>query len=99
MGFLGAYFWVVLTSPIADLILHALIFITGILLIVSSLSIAYAKTRGERILTTVISGAFGGVHGYLDLALYAEGYLGIIMFAWIALGLLLAFASFSWILE
>ena len=99
MGFLGAYFFVLLLSPIVDPLIRIVFFLTGILLVISSLSLAYAKTRKERISLTIISGVFGGIHGYLDLALYLEGFMGIIMFAWIAAGLLLTFACFSWILE
>lgn len=99
MGFLGAYFLVLLMSPIADTLMRMAFFITGILLVISTLTLAYTKTKTGRISLTMTSGIFGGIHGYLDLALYVEGFMGIVMFAWVALGLLLTFACFSWVLE
>ena len=103
MGLLAPYFWIILTADAlvmnADVLMRLLLFLSGLLLVVSTLGIATTKTRSSRIGLTMLSGAAGGVHGYLDLALFIDNLIGIIMFAWVALALLLTFATFSWLLE
>jgi hypothetical protein len=47
---------------------------------------------------TFISGILGGIQGYLDVTLYA-GYLGGLVFLWIAFGVLLVVASVGWLNE
>jgi len=66
--------------------------------VVATLGIAYATTRSGRIGATMLSGIFGGIHAYLDITQYTD-LAGILLFAWIAFGLLLAFAAFAWLRE
>jgi hypothetical protein len=98
MGFLGAYFWISLTvTPIRPEYQY-IIFLSGLFFVVATLSIAFSNTRNGRIGATMLSGVFGGVHAYLDITQYTD-LAGILLFAWIAFGLLLAFAAFSWLRE
>ncbi|MFX1367895.1 MAG: hypothetical protein ACFFAY_04785 [Promethearchaeota archaeon] len=98
MGFIGAYFWISLTvAPITPGYQY-LIFLSGLFFVASTLAIAYADSRSGRIGTTMLAGIFGGVHAYLDITQYTD-LAGILLFAWVAFGLLLAFAAFSWLRE
>ena len=99
MGLVGAYFWTILVAPIIDMLAHLLLLLTGFLVVISTLGLAVMKTKPSRVGLTMLSGAVGGVHAYLDLALFTDWFIAIIMFAWIALALLLTFATFSWLLE
>ena len=98
MGFIGAYFWLVLTVTPITLGFQYFIFLSGLFFVVSTLAIAFASTRNGRIGTTMLAGIFGGVHAYLDITQYTD-LAGILLFAWVAFGLLLAFAAFSWLRE
>ncbi|MFX0055795.1 MAG: hypothetical protein ACFFAX_14715 [Promethearchaeota archaeon] len=98
MGFIGAYFWIILTVAPIDLNFQYFIFLSGLFFVVATLSIAYAATRSGRIGATMASGIFGGVHAYLDITQYTD-LAGILLFAWVAFGLLLAFAAFAWLRE
>jgi hypothetical protein len=98
MGFLGAYFWISLTvMPILPEYQY-FIFLSGLFFVAATLGIAFASTRSGRIGATMGAGIFGGVHAYLDVTQY-EGLAGILLFAWITFGLLLAYAAFSWLRE
>ncbi len=98
MGLVGAYMWYTLTTPGAYEIFNFILFMSGVILLASSFLFAYTKTRTSRVVMTVISGIFGGIHFFLDITLYGA-FAGIILFAWLAFGLLLAFAAFNWLLE
>ena len=98
MGFIGAYFWIILTVAPIDLNFQYFIFLSGLFFVVATLSIAYAATRNGRIGATMAAGIFGGVHAYLDMTQYTD-LAGILLFAWVAFGLLLAFAAFAWLRE
>ncbi len=98
MGLIGAYLWVVLTTITSGALFNYVLFIDGLLLVVSTFGLAFAATRSGRIGLTMISGVLGGIHGYLDIVLFPP-IVGIVMFAWIAFGLLLSFATLSWLHE
>ncbi len=97
-GLLGAYFWVVLMSITPGAVFNYILFVSGLLLVSSTYGLALAASRPGRVMLTVLSGLIGGVHGYLDLALFTD-LMGIVMFAWVAFGLLLSFAALSWLRE
>ena len=97
MGLLGAYFWGIMTVVPTNYMFQFILFMSGVLLVVSAFAFAYTKTRSGRTGLTILAGVLGGVHGYLDLVMF-YGY-GLIMFAWIAVGLLLVFATFIWLTE
>ena len=98
MGFIGAYFWIIMTVAPINLAFQYVIFLSGLFFVVATLGIAFAATRNGRIGATMLSGVFGGVHAYLDITQYTD-LAGILLFAWVAFGLLLAFAAFSWLRE
>ncbi|MFQ5832660.1 MAG: hypothetical protein ACE5H4_08165 [Candidatus Thorarchaeota archaeon] len=98
MTLIGSYLWIILTVAPIDPSYQYVIFMSGVLLVVSTLGIAYANTRSGRIGLTMLSGIFAGVHGYLDITQYTD-LAGILLFAWLAFGLLLAYAAFSWLRE
>ncbi|MFX1260986.1 MAG: hypothetical protein ACFFAZ_02765 [Promethearchaeota archaeon] len=98
MGFIGAYFWIILTVAPIDLTFQYFIFLSGLFFVVATLGIAFASTRSGRIGATMAAGVFGGVHAYLDITQYTD-LAGILLFAWVAFGLLLAFAAFAWLRE
>ncbi len=102
MAFIGSYLWYLiypfgLASYPSPSVSNILV-ITAILLVVSTLALGFAKTRNERIATTMVSGSLGGIHGYMDIIFFTPG-AGIILFAWIAFGLLLAFSVLAWMVE
>jgi hypothetical protein len=100
MAFLGAYFWLLLTPTIViQTLWHFLLIVSGILLVASTLALGASTTRSGRTGLTMLTGVFGGVHGYLDLILFNDLFVGVILFAWIAFSLLIAFAAFSWLRE
>jgi len=98
MGFIGAYFWIILTVAPIDLNFQYFIFLSGLFFVVATLGIALAATRNGRVGATMLSGIFGGIHAYLDITQYTD-LAGILLFAWVAFGLLLAFAAFAWLRE
>lgn len=77
---------------------HLILFISGILLIASAFGFIVADTRSSRVALTMVSGVFGGIHAYLIFVLF-EFLTNVILFALMALGLMLAFAAFNWIHE
>ena len=97
MGLLGSYFWGILTVVPTNTLFHFILLMSGILLTLSIFGLAFTKTRPGRTGFTMIAGILGGIHGFLDLVLFPIGFLGIIMFAWIAVALLCAFAAFAWL--
>ena len=99
MGLLGAYFWLLLTANISDLIIKASFFLSGIILVFSTFALAGAKKRSFRIIFTTISGLSGGIHGFLDIVLFQEGLWGALLFAWIAFALMLSYAALAWLPE
>lgn len=100
MALLGVYFWNILTVNLApqNMFFHWILIMSGILLIASAFGFAAANTRSSRVSLTMISGILGGVHAFLIFVLF-EILTGIIMFAWMAMGLLTAFAAFNWLQE
>jgi len=98
MALIGAYLWIILTVAPINPSYQYFIFLSGLLLVASTLGIAYANTRSGRIGLTMLSGIFAGVHGYLDVTQYTD-LAGILLFAWLGFGLLLAYAAFSWLRE
>ncbi|NWF95866.1 MAG: hypothetical protein HXY34_06955 [Candidatus Thorarchaeota archaeon] len=98
MAFVGSYFWYALASTVELTFFHMVFFGTGGILFLSTFLLAHLKTRSSRTLMTMFSGTVTGVHGYLDLTLFDWGP-GIVLFAWIAFGLLLSFSAYAWLKE
>ncbi|MFW9893914.1 MAG: hypothetical protein ACFFFO_17045 [Candidatus Thorarchaeota archaeon] len=98
MTLVGAYFWLILNHMIANVIFHAILVMSGVFLVASALGFAAAKTRSSRIGLTMLSGIVGGIHAYLIFVLF-DLISGIVLFAWIAFGTLVAFATLSWLQE
>ena len=98
MSLYGAYLWYTLTTPAVFGIYYFIFFMSGVLLMVTSFLFVYVKTRASRVGMTVLTGLFGGIHFFLDITLF-DTFMGVILFAWVAFGLLLAFAAFNWLLE
>ncbi len=104
MSLIGAYMWYTLTTPATVEAFHFssyyqfILFMSGIVLLASSFLFAYTKTRTSRVAMTAVCGVTGGVHFFLDISMY-DMIPGIILFAWMAFGILLAFAAFNWLLE
>ncbi|MFW9908022.1 MAG: hypothetical protein ACFFEF_05565 [Candidatus Thorarchaeota archaeon] len=98
MVFVGAYLWHIMTTPTSSQIFQFILVMSGILLVASSFMFAYSNTRSMRIGMTMASGILGGIHGFLTLTLF-DLITGIILFAWMAFGILLAFAAFNWLHE
>jgi hypothetical protein len=46
----------------------------------------------------MLSGILGGIHAYLIFTMY-DLIMGIVLFAWMGFGLLVAFAAFNWLHE
>jgi len=100
MALLGAYLWNILTVTLAPqyMFFHWILVMSGIILIASAFGFVAANTRSGRVSLTMISGVVGGIHSFLIFVLF-DLIMGIILFAWMALGLLVAFAAFNWIYE
>ncbi len=98
MTLVGSYLWLILNEAIANVIFHMILFMSGVFLIAAALGFAAAKTRSSRIGLTMLSGIVGGIHAYLIFVLF-DLIAGIILFAWIAFGSLVAFATLSWLQE
>ena len=98
MALWGAYFWTILNATIVVVAFHWILVFSGLLLAVSSFGFASANTRSSRVSLTMLSGVLGGIHAYLIFSLY-DLIMGIVLFAWMAFGLLLAFAAFNWLYE
>ena len=100
MALLGIYFWIIATAVLApqNVFFQLVLIISGILLVASAFGFVAANTRSSRVTLTMVSGIIAGVHSYLIFALF-ELLMSVILFAWMALGLLIAFAAFNWIYE
>ncbi len=98
MVLLGAYLWHIMITPTFSQFFQFILVMSGIILIMTAMLFVYGKTRSMRIGMTIASGILGGIHGFLVLALYGA-ITGIILFAWMAFGLLLAFAAYNWLQE
>jgi hypothetical protein len=98
MTLIGAYFWLILNVTIVNLLIHMVFIMSGIFLVASALGFAAAETRSSRIGLTMLSGSVGGIHAYLIFVSF-DVIAGIVLFAWIAFGALVAFATLSWLQE
>ncbi|MGY5875389.1 MAG: hypothetical protein RTU30_06565 [Candidatus Thorarchaeota archaeon] len=99
---LGLYFYFMLVTMISDFWMNLISFTVALLLVVTTLSIPQSASRSGRTGLTMLSGFLAGIVGYLDLALYNFGdpiNFGIVVFAWLAFGILLSFAAFNWLQE
>jgi hypothetical protein len=96
----GSYLWTIINTtvfPTEFLFLWILVF-SGVLLAVSAFGFAATTTRSGRVGLTMIAGILGGIHGYLIFVMY-DLIQGIVLFAWMAFGLLISFAAFNWLYE
>ncbi len=100
MALLGAYFWTLITTPIVvvNIIFYWVLVLGGLLLVGSAFGFALANTRSGRIVLTMLTGILGGIHLYLIFTMYTL-IEGIILFAWMGIGLLIAFAAYNWLHE
>ena len=98
MVLIGAYFWLILNVTIVNLLIQMIFVMSGIFLVISALGFAAAQTRSSRIGLTMLSGSVGGIHLYLIFAQF-DVIAGIVLFAWVAFGSLVAFASLNWLQE
>ncbi len=98
MFLIGTYLWHILVTPTGYQGFHFIMYATGFLLPVSAFGFAFAKARTSRVGLTVITGVIAGIHFFLEITLFGS-FVGVILFAWMSFGLLLAFAAFSWLLE
>jgi hypothetical protein len=78
---------------------HILLLGDYVLFIGATLAISFSRRRGVRIVLTLLSATFGGIEGYMDLALFPVSYSGLLLFLWAAFGVLLMLASVSWMAE
>jgi hypothetical protein len=99
MVLIGAYFWLILNATITNLIFHAIFVFSGIFLVASALGFAGANTRSSRVGLTMLAGIVGGIHAFLIFVLFTDLIIAIVLFAWIAFGTLVAFATLSWLQE
>jgi len=100
MALLGAYFWTLMTTPIVvvNLLFYWVLVLGGLLLVGTTFGFASANTRSGRIALTMLTGILGGIHLYLVFTMYSL-IEAIILFAWMGIGLLIAFAAFNWLHE
>ena len=98
-GMIGVYIWILLTTPIADVIVKLAFFFSALVLVGSVYALAKAKTRPSRTSATVLSGLVGGAHAYMAVILFPEWLFGTFMFFWFFLGLLVAAAAIQWLPE
>ena len=100
MALLGAYFWTLMNTPVmvVSVIFHWILVMGGIFLVVSAFGFASAKTRSGRVGLTMLTGILAGIHAYLIFMMF-DVIMGIVLFAWMAFGLLIAFAAFNWLYE
>ena len=100
MALWGAYIWTIMNTTVLvvnTLFVWLLVF-SGLFLAIASFGFAAATTRSGRVALTTITGILGGIHAYLIFTMF-DLILGIILFAWMAFGLLVAFAAFTWLHE
>ena len=98
MTLVGSYLWLILNTVITDMLFHAILFFSGVFLVVAALGFAAATTRSSRVALTMLAGTVGGIHAYLIFVSY-DLISAIVLFAWIAFGALLAFATLCWLGE
>jgi hypothetical protein len=100
MVLLGSYFWTLMNTTIVvvNLILYWTLILGGMLLVGSTFGFSSTNARSSRVGLTMVTGILGGIHIYLLFTLF-DLILGIILFAWMGIGLLIAFAAFSWLHE
>ena len=99
MALLGAYFWFIMNAPVVvNMLFYLILVLGGILLVGSAFGFASANTRSSRVALTMLTGILGGIHAYLVFTIF-DFILAIILFAWMAFGLLIAFAAFNWLFE
>ena len=100
MALLGAYFWTLMNTTIigVSFILYMILVLGGMLLVGSAFGFSSANTRSSRVGLTMLSGILGGIHAFLIFTMF-DLIIGIILFAWMGIGLLIAFAAFSWLHE
>lgn len=98
MVLVGSYLWLIFTTLPTNFTAHFILFMTGVLLVITTLGFSYAETRSGRLGLTMATGILAGVHGFLELV-YFPLLEGIILFAWFAFGLLLSLAAYSWLKE
>lgn len=99
MGFIGVYFWIIITTPIPDAMIKLAFFASGLGLVISTFVLAGAKTRSSRTILTMTSGLIGGAHAYMDIVLFQDWFYGTFLFFWFGFGLLLACAAIAWLPE
>lgn len=107
MVLVGSYLWLILNATVWNLVFHTILVMSGILLVAAALGFASAKTRSSRVGLTMLSGITGGIHAYLIFSYLTynpisglfDVIVAIILFAWIAFGTLVAFATLSWLGE
>lgn len=99
MGFLGVYFWIILTASIANIVVYLILLMSAFVATTSTMGLAASKSRSGRLGLTMLSGFVGGIHGYLDIVLFPIGLYGAFLFFWWAIGLMMAFAALAWIIE
>ncbi|MDF1539258.1 MAG: hypothetical protein P1Q69_10195 [Candidatus Thorarchaeota archaeon] len=98
MFLIGAYLWLIIIVPSYSQMFQLILILSGILIVAAAMMFIYARTRSSRIGLTVMTGILGGIHGYLDLALYGW-FIGLVLFAWMAFGLILAVSAYNWLYE
>lgn len=98
LALVAMYVWCIAESGISDFT-HSLLLISYALFAASTLAISFSRNRITRMLLTVLSAAFGGIEGYLNLILFSQPYSGLLLFLWGAFGILLTLASLSWLVE
>ncbi|TFH11809.1 MAG: hypothetical protein E4H14_00225 [Candidatus Thorarchaeota archaeon] len=98
-GFIGVYFWIIITAPMADRMMQFIFFLSALVVAASVYALARAKTRSNRTSLTVISGLVGGAHAYMTITLWPDWFFGMFLFIWFFLGMLLAAAALHWLPE
>jgi hypothetical protein len=95
-GFAGTYLWRTIILGAPDLP-HQILLVSCAIFVLAAVAAPLIKTRPKRVLLTILSAVFGGIQGYLDLALFPLAYDGFLLFFWLGLGVLLMVASVSWV--
>ncbi|MBY8996316.1 MAG: hypothetical protein KGD60_01195 [Candidatus Thorarchaeota archaeon] len=100
MVLLGAYFWTLMNATIigVSMILYLTLVLGGMLLVGSTFGFSSTNTRSSRVGLTMLTGILGGIHIFLLFTIF-DLIVGIILFAWMGIGLLIAFAAYSWLHE
>lgn len=94
----GGYIWTIMNVVVLNMFFLWILVFSGIFLAITSFGFVSANTRSSRVALTMMSGILGGIHAYLIFTMY-DVIMGIILFAWMAFGLLVAFAAFNWLYE